>query len=310
MRRIVSVSIGSSLRDSQAVINVCGEDFSIERIGTNGDIQKAIELIRELDGKVAAFGMGGIDLYIWGGKRRFILREAKRIARTPKKSPIVDGSGLKNTLERRAIANLANENSNLFAGKKVLLTCALDRFGMAQALQDTGCEVLYGDFMFVLGIPIPIYKLKALERAVAVLAPIVVQFPFSWLYPTGSKQEADPNLNKYEKFYQWADIIAGDYHMIRKYMPDDLSGKIIVTNTITESDIHFLRERNIKELITTTPNLGGRSFGTNVMEGLIVALLDKPIDEITTDDYNSMLDKIGFVPRRENLEKANYAANT
>lgn len=310
MRRIVSVSIGSSLRDSQAVINVCGEDFSIERIGTNGDIQKAIELIRELDGKVAAFGMGGIDLYIWGGKRRFILREAKRIARAPKKSPIVDGSGLKNTLERKAIANLARENPDLFSGKKVLLTCALDRFGMAQALQDTGCEVLYGDFMFVLGIPMPIYKLKILERAVAVLAPIVVQFPFSWLYPIGSKQEDAPNLSKYERFYNWADIIAGDYHMIRKYMPNDLSGKTILTNTITESDVQFLRERNLKELITTTPDLSGRSFGTNVMEGLIVALLDKPVSEITPDDYNAMLDEIGFVPRREKFGECRYAIST
>ncbi len=307
MRRIVSVSIGSSLRDGKAIINVCGEDFSIERIGTNGDIQKAIDLIKELDGKVAAFGMGGIDLYIWGGKRRFILREAKKIARAPKKTPIVDGSGLKNTLERRAIQNLARENPDLFSGKNVLLTCALDRFGMAQALQDTGSQVLYGDFMFVLGIPVPIYKLKVLENAVAILAPIVVQFPFKWLYPIGSNQEADPNLSKYAKFYDWADIIAGDYHMIRKYMPDDLSGKIILTNTITENDVDFLRMRNIEELITTTPNLDGRSFGTNVMEGLIVALLDKPLNEITADDYNKVLDEIGFVPRRERFKENGFA---
>src|SRR5699024_846943 len=113
MRRIVSVSIGSSQRDSKAVVNVCGENFSIERIGTDGDMGKAIELIKELDGKVAAFGMGGIDLYIWSGKRRFILREAKQIAKAPRITPIVDGSGLKNTLERRAIQTLAQEHPEM-----------------------------------------------------------------------------------------------------------------------------------------------------------------------------------------------------
>lgn len=299
MRRIVSVSIGSSQRDSKAIINVCGEDFSIERIGTDGDMKKAISLIKELDGQVAAFGMGGIDLYLWGGHRRFILREAKQIANAPKKTPIVDGSGLKNTLERRAIELLAKENPDLFKGKRVMLTCAVDRFGMAQALEKTGTEVLYGDLMFALGIPMPIYRLKALENVVAVLAPIVVQLPFRWLYPTGSKQDDSPDRNKYTKFYAWADVIAGDYHMIRKYMPDDLSGKTIITNTITEADVQFLKERNVKELITTTPNLNGRSFGTNVMEGLLVALLNKPLAEITSYDYNRMLDKIGFSPRRE-----------
>lgn len=301
MRRIVSVSIGSSRRDSEAVVNVCGEDFLIERIGTDGDIKKAIEMIEELDGQVAAFGMGGIDLYLCAGDRRFILREAKKIARAPKITPIVDGSGLKNTLERRAIESLARENPDMFVGKRVLLTCAVDRFGMAQALSKSGCEVLYGDFVFALGAPLPIYNLKALERAVGVFAPLAVQLPFKWLYPIGEKQENSPKKSKYAKFYEWADIIAGDYHMIRKYMPDDLKGKTLITNTITPADMEFLQQRKVRELITTTPNIGGRSFGTNVMEGLLVALIDKPLSEITPADYNQMLDRLGFAPRREVL---------
>lgn len=301
MRRIVSVSIGSSRRDSEAVVNVCGEDFLIERIGTDGDIKKAIEMIEELDGQVAAFGMGGIDLYLCAGDRRFILREAKKIARAPKITPIVDGSGLKNTLERRAIESLARENPDMFVGKRVLLTCAVDRFGMAQALSKSGCEVLYGDFVFALGAPFPIYNLKALERAVGVFAPLAVQLPFKWLYPIGEKQENSPKKSKYAKFYEWADIIAGDYHMIRKYMPDDLKGKTLITNTITPADMEFLQQRKVRELITTTPNIGGRSFGTNVMEGLLVALIDKPLSEITPADYNQMLDRLAFAPRTEVL---------
>lgn len=189
----------------------------------------------------------------------------------------------------------------MFRGKRVLLTCGVDRFGMAAALNETGAEVLYGDLMFALGLPIPIYKLSALEKVAAVFAPIVVQFPFSWLYPTGSKQEEAPNRKKYEKFYAWADIIAGDYHQIRKYMPDHMAGKTIITNTITPQDVDFLRQRRVKELITTTPDLDGRSFGTNVMEALLVAVLGKPVSAITPEDYLRLLDEIGFKPRREPL---------
>ena len=36
MKRVVSVSIGSSKRDNQAIVKLCGEEFSIERIGTDG----------------------------------------------------------------------------------------------------------------------------------------------------------------------------------------------------------------------------------------------------------------------------------
>lgn len=299
MKRVVSVSIGSSTRDSQAIISVCGQEFSIERIGTDGDIDKAVELIKELDGKVAALGMGGIDLYLWSGNRRYILREAKKLARAAQITPIVDGSGLKNTLERRAIEYLAEENPELFQGKRVMLTCAVDRFGMAESLQHTGSEVLYGDFMFILGLPFPIYRLQVLEKAAGVVAPLVVQLPFRLLYPIGDKQNESPKKDKFAKFYDWADVIAGDFHLVRKYMPDDLTGKTIITNTVTPDDIEFLARRGVVQLITTTPNINGRSFGTNVMEGLLVALLDKPLAEITPEDYLQMLDKIGFTPRQE-----------
>ncbi len=301
MRRVVSVSIGSSKRDNQAVVQLCGEEFSIERIGTDGDIGRAIDLIRDLDGKVAAFGMGGIDLYLVGGNRRYILREGKKIARAAQKSPIVDGSGLKNTLERRTIEYLAETDPEFFPGKRVLLTCAVDRFGMAEALQHTGAEVLYGDLMFILGLPFPIYSMKALDRVVRVAAPLVVQLPFKMLYPIGEKQEEQPNKEKFAKYYQWADVIAGDFHLIRKYMPERLDGKKIITNTVTKDDVSFLRERGVAKLATTTPNINGRSFGTNVMEALLVALLDKPLSAITPADYLGMLDKVGFKPRIEDL---------
>ena len=62
MKRVVSVSIGSATRNSSSEIEVLGERIQIERIGTDGDLEKAAALIRELDGKVDAIGIGGMDL--------------------------------------------------------------------------------------------------------------------------------------------------------------------------------------------------------------------------------------------------------
>jgi hypothetical protein len=55
-------------------------------------------------------------------------------------------------------------------------------------------------------------------------------------------------------------------------------------------------------LVTSTPNLGGRSFGTNVIEAVLVALIGKRIDEITAEDYLMMLKEIDFRPRVEQFE--------
>ena len=104
MKHVVSVSIGSSRRDHKAEVEILGEEFLVERIGTDGDMDRAVAMIRELDGKVDAFGLGGMDMYIWAGKRRYTIRDSKRVSAAAQRTPLVDGSGLKNTLERKVVS--------------------------------------------------------------------------------------------------------------------------------------------------------------------------------------------------------------
>lgn len=300
MKHVMSVSLGSSKRNHKVKTNILGEDFLIERVGTDGDIEKAIEIIKKNDGKVSAFGMGGIDLYIWAGKRRYTIKDAIPIAKAAKYSPIVDGSGLKNTLERKVIDYLVRENKIDFKNKKTLLVSATDRFGMAEALNKAGSKLIIGDLIFALGIPIPVYSLKTLDILARIIAPIACRLPFKILYPTGSKQEK--GSPRYWKFYHEADIIAGDFLFIKRYMPKQMPGKILLTNTVTSEDVEMLKEAGIKLLITTTPKLDGRSFGTNVMEAVIVSLSTKPYKHLTSSDYDMLLDKIGFFPRIEDLQ--------
>lgn len=300
MKRVVSVSLGSSRRNHAVETEFLGEKFYIERIGTDGDITKAISLIKELDGKVDAFGMGGIDLYLYAGQKRYTLRDARRIASAAQITPIVDGSGLKNTLEKKIIKNLHTSGKIDFQGRKVLLVSGTDRFGMAQALNEVGAKVIYGDLIFGLGIPIPIYSLKTLEVLTHCLIPIVSRLPFSLLYPTGKKQEQ--TTPKYSFYYHESEIIAGDFHFIRRHMPENMKGQTIITNTVTADDLNFLKEKGIKTLITTTPEMKGRSFGTNVIEGILVSLLGKNPEEIIPEDYIHLLDQLDIQPRIVNLK--------
>jgi len=62
MKRAVSISIGSSKRNKAVEVTLLGEKVSIERIGTDGDMEAAALKYKELDGLVDAFGVGGGDL--------------------------------------------------------------------------------------------------------------------------------------------------------------------------------------------------------------------------------------------------------
>jgi hypothetical protein len=296
VKKIVSVSLGSSTRDHHAVVNWLGEDFDISREGTDGKLDVAIARVRELDGKVDAIGLGGIDVYLYAGKHRFALRDGVRLLEAAKITPVVDGSGLKNTLEREAIRFMQADLGMNLRGKKVLMVSALDRFGMAQALVEAGADVLFGDFIFALDLDKPVRGLHEFEELAEKYLPDACKLPFQFFYPTGKKQEKPPEP-KYPQYYEEAEIIAGDFHFMRQFMPPRLDGKIVLTNTVTSGNIDELHDRGVKMLITTTPDFGGRSFGTNVIEAALLALLRKKWSEVEPSDYERALHELHLHPR-------------
>jgi hypothetical protein len=210
--------------------------------------------------------------------------------------PIVDGSGLKNTLEREAVRFMQDELSIDLRGKRVLMVSALDRFGMAQALVGAGADVLFGDFIFALDKDMPVHDLHEFEKMAEKYLPDACKLPFQFFYPTGKKQEKPPEP-KYPQYYHDAEIIAGDFHFMRQFMPERLDGKIVLTNTVTQANVEELEARGIRMLITTTPDLAGRSFGTNVLEAALLALLGKPWGDVVPSDYERVLQELRLKPR-------------
>ncbi len=296
MKKVVSVSLGSSSRDHRAEVELLGERFDISRVGTDGSLDKAIAKLKELDGTVDAIGLGGIDVYLYAGKDRYALRDGLRLLAAVKTTPVVDGSGLKNTLERNAIAYVHDVLGIDFRDKRVLMVSALDRFGMAQALVQAGADVVFGDFIFALDLDRPVRGLDEFEEMARKYLPDACKLPFQFFYPTGKKQDRPPQA-KYPEYYDDAEIVAGDFHFMRQFMPDRLDGKTIITNTVTAADVDFLRARGIARLITTTPDFGGRSFGTNVVEAALLAILGKPWADVTDDDYTRLLRELDLKPR-------------
>jgi len=270
--RIVSVSLGSSKRDKTVRSELLGVPLQLDRKGVDGKLYRAVELISRLAPEVQAIGLGGIDLYLFAGNRRYVVRDALKLARAAGTTPVADGSQLKRILEPQQMEYLLNERPDIpVKGKKVLMVSAVDRTGMAQVLDEAAGEIVFGDLFFGLGVPLPLRSYRAVVNLARALLPLITKLPFQVLYPTGEKQEkVHP---KHRRWLEWADVIAGDYHYIRRNLPESLTGKVIITNTTTEDDRKLLRERGLNHLITTTPVVDGRSFGMNVLEGSIQALI-------------------------------------
>lgn len=136
-------------------------------------------------------------------------------------------------------------------------------------------------------------------RLARLLLPIVSYFPMSLLFYGSSGEEPRP---KFHRYWQQADLIAGGFMFMRKYLPYDLSGKTVVTNTTTEENIALLRGRGVRQVITTTPCYEGRTLGTNTMEAALTACAGKgrPLSDA---ELNALIDDLDIRPTVQKLNE-------
>ena len=299
MKRAVSVSLGSSTRDKKVVIALGGEQISVERIGTDGDAQRARRLFAELDGKVDALGVGGVDLYLRLDDREYPLHAALKLVQDVQQTPVVDGRGLKHTLERRVFELAAPMMGDLPRFHRAFVPVAVDRLGLATAVSEVADEVILGDLMVALEIPIPVRGIAAFRRLARVLLPIVSHFPLSMLFYGSDGGTTEP---RYQHYYTDADLIAGDFMFMKKHLPRELAGKTVITNTTTEQNVQLLRERGVRRMITTTPRYEGRSFGTNMMEATLTAYAGKG-HPLTDAELNGLVDELDLRPSVQQLNE-------
>jgi hypothetical protein len=298
MKRAVSVSLGSPKRDKKVVVDFNGTPISVERIGTGGDAQAARRLFEELDGQVEALSVGGIDLYVHLEGRDYPIHAALKLVQNIRQTPVVDGRMLKYALEGR----LFERAEPLLGGRphfqRAFVPFGTDRIGLISAVSQAADEVLIGDLMFMFGIPYPVRGLARFKRLARVLLPLAGHLPIAMLYPPGAKDEA--MHPKFESYWRAADLIAGDMHYIRKYSPEDLDGKFVITNTTTDENIALLRRRGVRQLLTITPRYEGRSFGTNMMEAVLTAYagLGRPLSLV---EINALIDELDLRPELQTL---------
>ncbi|MBK7450373.1 MAG: quinate 5-dehydrogenase, partial [Anaerolineales bacterium] len=153
----------------------------MERIGTDGDVEKARQMYLDLDGKVDAFGVGGVDLYLRLDEREYPLHAALKLVSGVKQTPLCDGRGLKHTLERR-VFELAKAELGDMRFKQAFIPVAVDRMGLAEAVADVSDTIVSGDLMVALGVPIPLHGIPAFKRVARVMLPIVSHFPMSMIF--------------------------------------------------------------------------------------------------------------------------------
>mgnify|MGYP001062729029 CR=1 FL=1 len=312
MKRVVSVSLGSSQRDYSFTTTVLGRRIEVRRIGANGDVALAAELIREHDGRVDAIGLGGLTPVFRVGEARYPHREALRVAAAARRTPVVSGGLIKGALDRWCVYEASRRSRGLFNYRRILVTSGVDRYALAQALSQYEAELRFADPIIHSGarfLPLP-RSVRQLELYAATTLPLTALLPYRVLHPVALGREGRDG--RALEHFRWADVIAGDFAFIRRFAPPELRGKTIVTDDLSPAELDDLRRRGAATLVTLGPRLegAGRYVSADVLEGIAVALLECGASPSEGEILN-FIDEAGWGPDvlalNEGVERPTFA---
>jgi len=295
-KEIVSISLGPSGRNYEFTTQICGQDVHLRRFGADGDVGRARELVAEYDGQVDAIALSGMSVYFKVGRRTFVHQQIRQVASAAQTTPVLDGVHLKNTLERWAISQVAREQRGIFNHKRVFVLSGIDRYAMAKVLSGFTRQIFFGDPIFHLNLPFALRSFGQLERYASLMAPSLCQGPYDKLRPPAQEQEL--RAPRGAKYFDRADVIVGDSDTIRRFAPEDLRRKVIITDALSADGVQDLRERGVEKLITLTPPLSDEQpfVSPGVLEAVFVSLMDCPPAEISDDDFLNVVSRYELEP--------------
>jgi len=80
VKQIVSVSIGNSKDDYEFVAEFMNQKFNIKRVGTDGDVEMAADLMEQWDSEADAISLGGLNFNYAIGSSRSIEKQVAKVA--------------------------------------------------------------------------------------------------------------------------------------------------------------------------------------------------------------------------------------
>ena len=163
MKKIVTVSLGSSRQDFSFTTDFLGERFQVKRLGADNDTTKAWELLRRHQTSADAMGLGEIGDHWHVGQSTLINAETRRLLNVVTRVPATTGATLRRLLQVRAVRHVQHELRDYFNNNIVLFLSGMRNYDMALALSDYTPNLQFADALTQTGAPKLLTSLTQLE---------------------------------------------------------------------------------------------------------------------------------------------------
>ena len=302
MKKIVSVSLGPARDDYEFQTSFLGKTFQVSRVGVDGDIARAAELIRKFDWEADAISIGGVKLPYAIGHEKLVRRHAEKLERLAErvKTPVCTGDSLRNVAFEWALRHIEFEFGHYFDNARVLFLSGMTHYRIAKVMSEFTDNLTFADPVLESGVPKFLGSVEELALYAKTFRGLLKFIPgksLTWPFPALKPV----NAHLIKKAMRGAHIIAVPYYGFFRYLEktsvEELGRKIVITTTAYDDRVAFLKERGVDVVIDTTPKILERVVGLSVLEALILTALEKSPSEIEDDDLLEIISEQKMDPR-------------
>jgi len=303
VKKIINISLGPSKDDYELNVDFQGQAFAIKRIGVEGNLDRASELLLTSNKQAAAISLSGIQFpYMIGStamsdrKTARLLKEAKALS-----TPVTVGSLLRDVSHEWALRHTHFIfGGNYFTNARVLFFSGLATSKIATVMQEYTPNLQFADPLLEEGIPRLMGSLNELELYANRIKGALKWLPGRRLV-TGGGPLKKAGAYLLQQAVRKAQVLVVPYFRFYSYLKDfsadDLKGKIVVTATAYADRVAYLKKRGVKVIIDTTPQLFDKVIGFSALEALLIAALQLPPDKDSSDELLEVISEMGMEPR-------------
>jgi predicted amino acid dehydrogenase len=294
MKKVVTVTLGSSKKDFEFKTTFLGQEFSVRRLGADKDSSKAWELMRRQQANADAIALSDMVDHYHVGLRTVVNKESQRLMQVVTRVPVTTGASLRRLLQVRAVRHVQKELGNYFNNNLVLFLSGMRNYDMAVALSDYTRNLSFADPVFQAGSPLLLSSLEQLElyaKGKELLPDIV---PGKFLKSVLSTLKNKIVANAVAKSH----VIVGTFREVQAVSSSgNLDGKTLITSAIDDEALAFFAKHKVNLVVDVSPKLFDKVVGISTITAMILASTGKSEAELSDHDFEEIINELDIKPR-------------
>ncbi|CAI9417660.1 dehydrogenase [Nocardioides sp. T2.26MG-1] len=296
---VVNVSLTGRERDYDETVTFLNRRFRIRRMGTDGDVAAAEELVRTMAPHAAAIAVSGLREAKASGMYDGDLAAIEKVVRATDEVPVTLGRALLGVLQEWAVRRVQTEMPGYFDNARTVVLGGTNHDPTVRILREYTANLEFADPLLRVDLPArldanPLLALAAdVGRASLGLLPGLVQSQLQTQLQAPGQAVSHALARRAARD---CDVVVATYEELTGFGLEDLAGKTVITMSISEERLADLGDRGVDMVVDVTPQPFAVTVSAAVLEALMLATVHSS-GRLTNDDLLEMIVAAGFEPR-------------